>query len=339
MPSVPGSVWVFSMNLICKDLAEDMNWDRTSKPTLGLTITRILMVLLLMAPAASPHAYASTSYTEQGSIVMLPRFGKPVSALILLPFTGGSAERLYTWRYAGILPGLAAELGLVVVVPPGIGSPADYSSTRAWRRTLRNYTDLIGRDADELEARFGIDPRRIVLAGHSMGGDLAWALPQLDPTRFAGALVMGSRSSYRDLAALKLLATQGFRYYMFAGEREEPMRVDGMTRAIEILDLAGVSFTRARAPGGHLPAPPRIFDEALRYLLGGRPTEHTEAALTLDSMKIPPRTEMSQSQVRPIDSSAKGEHRRLPGEYAWTSTLERRPIELRFALQLEAPHN
>ena len=78
----------------------------------------------------------------------------------------------------------------------------------------------------------------------------------------------GRRASYLDVKAMQTLARSGFRYYMFAGNDEDAVRIAGITTASATLQQAGVSFERGSAPGGHIAAPPEVFDRALRYVLG-----------------------------------------------------------------------
>ncbi|HUR20012.1 MAG TPA: WG repeat-containing protein, partial [Vicinamibacterales bacterium] len=235
----------------------------------GETMNRFATAVVVTLLAVAAPTFAGTGRTAQDSVVLLPETArKPAPAIILLPFTGGDAQRLYDWRYADLLAALAEELGLIVVVPPGEGSTDNYSTGAAWSHTLQDYTDRIGRDADELVSRFGADPKQLFLAGYSMGGDLAWALPQRDPGRYAGAIVMGSRSTYRDKAGLEKLAKQGFRYYMFMGEYEVGARISGMADARATLQRVGVPFEPGSAPEDNIPAPPEVFDRAVHYLLG-----------------------------------------------------------------------
>lgn len=225
-----------------------------------------LVLLCFLWPLAA--AAGRSVRTAQDSVVHLPDASGPRPALILLPFTGGDAQRLHDWRYAETLPALARELGLIVVVPQGRGRGDDYATGEAWNRTLQGYSQRLAADADEIVRAHGADPKRIVLAGYSMGGDLAWALPQRDPERYAGAVVMGSRASFRAKGALERLSARGFHYFMFMGEHEEAARKQGMDGARVALVKANISFENAAATEGHIPAPPEVFDRAVRYALG-----------------------------------------------------------------------
>lgn len=227
----------------------------------------LLWLLIILLTLAGP-AHAREAVTAQDSLVLLPDgVTTPRPVLILLPFTGGDAQRLHDWRYGELLPELAEELGLILVIPSGAGSTANYASSEAWTRTLEDYGHRIAADADEVVRRHGGDARRIVLAGYSMGGDLAWALPLRDPERYAGAIVMGSRTSYRDKPALERLAARGFRYFLFMGEHENPARIAGMAAARAALQSARMEFRNGSAAEAHIPAPPEVFEQALRYVL------------------------------------------------------------------------
>lgn len=229
---------------------------------------------------------AETGGTAQGSRLLLPPAASGLKpALILLPFTGGTAQRLYDWRYAEALPAFAREANLIIVIPEG--NHGDYSTGAAWDATLKRYTADIAADADEIVQKHGADPRRIVLAGYSMGGDIGWALPQRDPERYAGAVIMGSRSSYRAKGALEKLAARGFRYFMYMGEREFIEREQGMDAARAALLKSGVAFQNAEAFEDHIPAPPETFVQGLRYVLGMDAL--AEAAEPLSTIKpLPP---------------------------------------------------
>lgn len=134
---------------------------------------RVLAALLGLL-AVAEGVGAQTVKTAQGSTVVLPpASGGSRPAVILLPFTGGTAQRLYEWRYAEALPAFAREANLIIVIPPTRTATDDYSTAAAWSATLQHYTDSLAADTDEIVRKHGADPRRIVLAGYSMGGTSA----------------------------------------------------------------------------------------------------------------------------------------------------------------------
>ena len=217
---------------------------------------------------ASPERASLT--TRQGSRLLLPtrQTEDPMPIVILLPYTGSTAQRLLDWYYSDSLPALADELSFAVLLPAERARRSDYASSAVWNVTLERFKRSLAADVDELVRDHGADAARIVLAGYSMGGDLAWATLHRDTQRYAGAIVMGSRASYRDADALTRLAEREVRVFLFMGEREDALRLRGMRAAGEALQRAGISHRDARAPGGHVPAPPSLFNEAIRYVLG-----------------------------------------------------------------------
>lgn len=234
--------------------------------------------------------------TKQGSTVLIPsgssRSKRPV--LILLPFTGGTARELLEWYYAASLPQQAAVRGFIIVMPRARGSAEDYSTGSAWAATLDRYTGGVRADAEEITQRFDADPARIVLAGYSMGGDLSWALIQRDPERYAGAIIMGSRATYRAKGALERLAQRGVRVFTFMGKSETSLRIAGMDAARAELKRAGVTHRAASASGEHVPAPRDIFEEAVDFTLG-----YTAG---ISSPTSEPRASLPPEPTRPVSS-------------------------------------
>ncbi|MEK6768926.1 MAG: alpha/beta fold hydrolase [Gemmatimonadota bacterium] len=239
-----------------------------------------------------------SAYTadESRSLIVLPArrdTSRSYPALVLFPFTYGTAAGLWE-RYGGIghldpaaapnvrrlasplehlaPAGTGGEGGYVVVLAPGIGSPGEYSSGEAWAATIARYERRVLDDLDAYITRYRLDPERIVLGGFSMGGDLAWAISLRNPDRFRGAIVMGSRASYR-LRAVEMtaLARRQPRYYFALGTQEDPERLAGARAAATLLERHGVAFRYEEIPrAGHEPAPLPMFTAALDFVLWRR---------------------------------------------------------------------
>lgn len=206
-----------------------------------------------------------------GSIMILPpgyREGERYPVVFLLPFTGGSATDLFNWNYRAAYSGLMARQKVIVVLLEGLGSAEDYATAAAWTSTIESYEQKIQWDIERWGLRSGFDRERIILAGFSMGGDLAWALSQRQPERYAGAIVMGSRCVYRNPGAPAKLAKQDFHYFIAMGENEEPARKAGAKAAAKLLDSAKVGHRDVNVSGGHVPAPADVFVEAINYVVG-----------------------------------------------------------------------
>lgn len=239
----------------------------------------VLGVLLALAHTAGRAQFQPeggrvamrSATTAFGSTVLLPdRKGPdPLPVLVMLPFTGGDAERFFGFS-AGSISRQAQQQGYIVVIPPS-GIAADYSTAAAWSATLKRFSKGVAGDVDEVVQKHGGDPRRVALAGYSMGGDLAWALPQMDPQRYAGAIVIGSRASYRAGAALPTLAQRGAKFFFFMGKQESLDRLSGSSAAQAALKKAGIDYRYEESPGNHIPAPPAVMTRAIAYLFGFQP--------------------------------------------------------------------
>lgn len=250
--------------------------DHERAPCAALALIRTLAALCLWLLA--PHVYAQMPSefdladfdavrTAQGSTLMLPRSGKaPRALLVLLPYTDGSAQDLLRLWYAESLPDHVLARGYLLLIPELRGARTDYRGRGAWQATLERYQQALDADIDEAVRDYGADASRVVLAGHSMGGDLAWALPLREPERYAGAVIMGSQASYRDSAALARLAERGVRLFLYTGDADP--RRKSMRSAIALLDEAGVAHRETSAPGRHVPAPASLFLQGIDYAFG-----------------------------------------------------------------------
>jgi pimeloyl-ACP methyl ester carboxylesterase len=183
--------------------------------------------------------------------------------VVLLPASNGSAEALL--RYYPAPP------DVIVLVAAGVGTPADYASGASWSRTIERYERQLRADLAALRSARRVDTTRVVLAGFSMGGDLAWALALRNPRLVGGAVVMASRASYRGRPEdLRALARRGARFYFTMGEEEDRAREAGAKAAGRLLDGEGMAYVYRRIEGGHVRAPADVFAEAVEYVLHRR---------------------------------------------------------------------
>ena len=152
------------------------------------------------------------------------------------------------------------------------GSEDDYITGEAWWETILRYDRGILEDLSSFAARYSLDTTRVVGMGFSLGGDLAWALSQRNPTRFIGAIVVGSRAGYRAPAAnLRTMAERRARFVFALGESEDSGRILGAEAAMELLRRNGVEYRYVRIPRpGHVNAPVEAHREALAFILGPR---------------------------------------------------------------------
>ena len=119
----------------------------------------------------------------------LPAQPPPARGYPLLVYLHGYAPDLNIVNWSHLpeeLADIAGEMGFAIVNPFG-----------------RSNTDFQGvgeqdvmRVIDEMASRYSIDPDRIILAGHSMGGMGVWTIGAHYPERFAALVVVAARGDY-----------------------------------------------------------------------------------------------------------------------------------------------
>jgi poly(3-hydroxybutyrate) depolymerase len=162
--------------------------------------------------------------------------GKTALPLVLMLHGSGATENTNMDNDGGALPALAERRGFIVVCPLGYRPTGGFGnrsssfgrSDTAAARGAGGLVDTIGRQREsELSeeetmevlnltvAEYGADPRRIYLAGHSMGGGGAWHLAAKYPERWAavapmsGPLVDEQTYPFDRLRGLPIVMTDG----------------------------------------------------------------------------------------------------------------------------------
>ncbi len=219
------------------------------------------------AVSNDPPPAAAARRPDAGVVVVPARYdaGARYPVLVMLPASNGTAEAM--------LRAYPAPGDVLIVLAAGTGSGADYRTNEIWARTIERYERQLHADLAALAASGRADTARVVLAGFSMGGDLAWALALRNPTLVRGAVVMGSRMSYpgqqRDIAALAL---KGARFAVIMGADEEGTRLAGARAATRLLASWDLPYVYREVPGlAHLRPGADVFAEALAFVLGASP--------------------------------------------------------------------
>lgn len=191
--------------------------------------------------------------------------------VVLLPYTGGSGQDLYRWKYRNYFS-KHGKSDIAFILPPTEGDADDYATGEDWAETVQDWEEELQVVLNEASARLRMDRERVVLAGHSMGGDMAWALMQRKPDRYAGAVIMGSRCNWRQRNAPEKLAERMTRVAFSVGEREREVRRKGAQLARGLLEKAGVNVLWDDVPGsGHHPAHVDLFARQLDFVLDRMP--------------------------------------------------------------------
>jgi predicted esterase len=226
---------------------------------------------VILPPGYDPgHAYPV--------VELLPPTGNTAEALLQIYLSEVGLGRLYRepperqlealWPY--LAPGRDhAGRGFVLILARGRGRAADYRTAGAWARTIERYERQVLADVRALAARRRVDASRVVVAGFSLGGDLAWAIALRNADELHGAIVMASRASYRPTPDdARALRERGSRFFLTMGDRDSGTRRRLARAAAAQLERWGVRHQFKMIPhAGHAPAPIEAFAQALDYVL------------------------------------------------------------------------
>jgi phospholipase/carboxylesterase len=139
--------------------------------------------------------------------------------------------------------------------PLVMGMPPDPDAFKASADRLRGFVD-------EALALYPVDPQRVVIAGFSQGGVMAYALALSDPKRFAGLAALSTWFPEPLIEALpKLPEQEGFPVLVMHGTQDAALPVDRARESREALRAFGVAMTYREFEMGH-----EIRQDALRVL-------------------------------------------------------------------------
>lgn len=166
-------------------------------------------------------------------------------------FGSSAAEEKDTWREA------AASVGAILLTPQGTNQRG---SSYNWGDNLDEIEENIMSAIDDVMDKQKIDKKRIVIAGFSQGGQIAYALALRNPDTFCGVIpVCGlckeSESAFDDDAVKNL------RVCILYGSDDEDEILDSNKKAAEKFKQSGAKVTVKAYDGGH--AYPSDADEAL----------------------------------------------------------------------------
>ncbi|MBY6067754.1 polyhydroxybutyrate depolymerase [Leisingera aquaemixtae] len=160
---------------------------------LGWLRMQVAMAAALFAVPAVPSGAADCGgetpcKTESGAYHMaLPDGWQGGPAVIYLHGYGGSGAKVVANK--GFIGAFTAR-GYAVIAPNGLpwqpGKPSDWSVRDGWNTYPRNDAAFLREVLADAEARAGVDPGRVLLAGFSRGGSMVWEMACLAPDFAAG---------------------------------------------------------------------------------------------------------------------------------------------------------
>ena len=137
--------------------------------------------------------------------------------------------------------------------------PGEATDVEAFRRAA----DALKEFVDDALARYPVDPRRVVAAGFSQGGMMAYHLALSDPSRFAGLVALSSWFPPQLVEELPPRPEhQGLPVLILHGTRDDRIEVEKARESREALRPYGVAMTYREFDMGH-----EIRPDALKVVL------------------------------------------------------------------------
>ncbi|MGH8530214.1 MAG: alpha/beta hydrolase-fold protein [Nevskiales bacterium] len=223
----------------------------------NLAVVVVTGALLLVAAPAQAQRYQVRELEDVRVVVPVKlEKGRRYPAMVFLPYTGGTPTSAFSNYLARAYSRSRLAENLILILPDSDETDdGDYDDHEDWAETVEDWDIIVEAALAQTLARYPVDEKRIFVGGYSMGGDLSWALALRRPQRYAGALVMGSRCSWRAPASMKALAKLQRRFTFLMGSKESPSRVQGMEKAVRLLERKGIPTRYRRYPAGHRPPP------------------------------------------------------------------------------------
>lgn len=207
----------------------------------------ILLLSLLTVATYSLHAQQSQCRT---SIPQNYDSTKTYPVIFVLPGMGGG------------YPMLPAELnGQSFIIAEVQGTE---SLAGGFDKTIERGQAAILPELARLKSKYSLDTNKIILAGFSLGGDVAFAIALKYPQVFKGIFIMSSRSTSR----VKAETIKGLpvKFYFTVGG-SDPRRKE-VEQAKEFLTKAGISTAMDVIPKmSHMPPPDNFIVRGLSFLL------------------------------------------------------------------------
>jgi predicted esterase len=160
---------------------------------------------------------------------------KPASLLVALHGMGGDENSMFD-AYGGQLKHEAERLGFVVVCPKGRDTASMYRGSAE-----QDVMDVIA----EARRDYSVDPDRIYLMGHSMGGYGTWSVAMAHPDVFAA---IGPISGGGDASGMVKIAR--IPEYVVHGDDDRTVSVTQSRTMVAAGKKAGADITYVEVPGG-----------------------------------------------------------------------------------------
>lgn len=161
---------------------------------------------------------------------------RPAPLLVALHGMGGDENSMFDSYNNGGLKREAERVGFVVAAPKGRDTASMYRGSAE-----QDVIDVIA----EVRRDYKIDPNRIYLMGHSMGGYGTWSVAMAHPGLFAA---IGPISGGGDPGGL--VKIRSVPEYVVHGDDDRTVNVNESRRMVEAAKKAGIDVVYVEVPGG-----------------------------------------------------------------------------------------
>jgi len=196
-------------------------------------------------PFAGKHgdfrkAYLSAvDHTLQPYRILIPEAyhaGKPAPLVVALHGMGGDENSIFD-AYGGAFKPAAEQAAFIAVCPKGRDSASMYRGSAE-----QDVMDVLA----EVRRDYRIDPNRIYLMGHSMGGYGTWSIAMAHPDVFAA---LGPISGGGNPSGMAMIAQ--IPEYVVHGDNDPTVPVTQSRAMVEAGKKAGASIVYVEVPGGN----------------------------------------------------------------------------------------
>jgi len=177
-------------------------------------------------------------HTLQPYRILIPEVyngSRPSALVVALHGMGGDENSMFD-AYGGAFKPAAERVGFIAVCPKGRDSASMYRGSAE-----QDVMDVLA----EVRRDYKIDPNRIYLMGHSMGGYGAWSVAMAHPEVFAALGPISGGGAPAGMARLGQIPE-----YVVHGDDDRTVSVTQSRTRVEAGKKAGANIVYVEVPGG-----------------------------------------------------------------------------------------
>jgi poly(3-hydroxybutyrate) depolymerase len=181
--------------------------------------------------------------------------------LVVLLHGAGGDETNFLEGYGGLFPKLAEQRGYILASVNGRGPLSGYRKENGGEQDVLDVTDL-------MKARFNIDPARVYLGGHSMGGGGTWTVGLKYADRFAGLIpIAGTNAMVAPALEAQMKSGKRLPVIIVCGGKDALVAVAGCRTVSEKAKAIDAPVTYKEYPAGdHLSVVPMSVPDIYDWL-------------------------------------------------------------------------